>query len=107
MKGKCYGKREKFLDSMKGIIPWLDFIEVIEPFYPKSGRPGWDRTRIYFLQARLNLADEAPEESVYDSFAIQDCFMEEVPDAPPLLKFRHLPEGMGCKKNFSTRCIRF
>jgi hypothetical protein len=28
-------------DSMEGIIPCAAFIEAIEPFYPKSGAPGW------------------------------------------------------------------
>jgi hypothetical protein len=37
---KRCGKRERFLDSMEGIIPWAAFIEAIEPFYPKSGAPG-------------------------------------------------------------------
>jgi hypothetical protein len=34
---KRCGKREKFLESMDGVIPWAAFIEAIEPFYPKSG----------------------------------------------------------------------
>jgi hypothetical protein len=37
---KHCGRRERFLDSMDGIIPWAAFIEAIEPFYPKSVVPG-------------------------------------------------------------------
>ena len=53
---KRSGKREKFLDSMDRIIPWADFIKKIEPYYPKSGRPGRPprgiepMLRMYFLQ---------------------------------------------------------
>jgi hypothetical protein len=37
---KRCGRRERFLDSIDGIIPWAAFIEAIESFYPKSGVPG-------------------------------------------------------------------
>jgi IS5 family transposase len=104
----------KFLDSMEGIIPWAEFIEAIEPFYPKSGAPGRQprgietMLRMYFLQAWFNLADEALEESIYDSYAMRkfmklDYFKEGVPDATTLLKFRHLLERNELqKKLFDT-----
>jgi hypothetical protein len=34
------GRREKFLDSMEGVIPWTEFIETIEPLYPNQYRAG-------------------------------------------------------------------
>ena len=100
---KRSGKREKFLDSMDRIIPWADFIKKIEPYYPKSGRPGRPprgiepMLRMYFLQVWFNLADEALEETIYDSYAMRrfmrlDYFEEGAPDATTLLKFRHLLE---------------
>ncbi|MDR0629570.1 MAG: IS5/IS1182 family transposase, partial [Treponema sp.] len=55
-------KREKFLDTMDGIIPWEEFIKKIEPFYPKSGRAGGPLRGIelllrrYFLPVWFNLA---------------------------------------------------
>jgi IS5 family transposase len=111
---KRCGRREKFLDSMDGIIPWEEFIKTIEPFYPKSGVPERQPRGIgtmlgmYFLQAWFNLADEALEESLYDSYAMRkfmrlDYFKEGVPDATTLLKFRHLLERHGLqKKLFDT-----
>jgi IS5 family transposase len=106
---KHYGKREKFLDSMERIIPWTDFIKKIEPFYPKSGRPGrppWGiepMLRMYFLQVWFNLADEALEETIYDSYAMRkfmrlDYYTEGAPDATTLLKFRHLLERQSLQK---------
>jgi IS5 family transposase len=111
---KCCGRREKFLDSMDGIIPWTEFIKIMEPFYPKSGAPGRQPCgvetilRMYFLQVWFNLADEALEESIYDRYAMRkfmrlDYFKEGVPDATTLLKFRHLLERHELqKKLFDT-----
>jgi IS5 family transposase len=111
---KRCGKRERFLDSMEGIIPWAEFIKIIELFYPKSGRPGRQprgvemMLRMYFLQVWFNLADEALEENIYDSYAMRkfmklDYFKEGVPDATTLLKFRHLLEKHDLqKKLFDT-----
>jgi IS5 family transposase len=98
---KRCGRREKFLDSMDGIIPWAAFIKTIEPFYSKSGGHGRQPRGIgtmlgmCFLQAWFNLADEALEESIYDSYAMRKFMKldyEGVPDATTLLKFRHLLE---------------
>jgi IS5 family transposase len=91
-------RREKFLTRMEALIPWTKLLAVIEPFYPKGqrGRPpiGLERMlRVYFLQQWYGLADEALEDALYDSQALQgfariDLTAEGVPDATPLLKFR-------------------
>ena len=95
-------RREKFLTRMEEVIPWTKLLAVIEPFYPKGerGRPpiGLERMlRIYFLQQWYGLADEALEDALYDSQALQgfariDLAAEGVPDATTLLKFRRLLE---------------
>lgn len=95
-------KKEKFLDMMDTIIPWEQWIKIIEPYYPsgKRGRPprGIEvMLRMYLLQNWFNLADEAVEDAIYDSYAMRsfmhlDFFEEQVPDATTLLKFRHLLE---------------
>jgi IS5 family transposase len=95
-------RREKFLTRMEAVIPWTKLLAVIEPFYPKGerGRPpiGLERMlRIYFLQQWYGLADEALEDALYDSQAMQgfariDLAAEGVPDATTLLKFRRLLE---------------
>jgi IS5 family transposase len=91
-------RREKFLTRMEALIPWAKLLAVIEPFYPKGerGRPpiGLERMlRVYFLQQWYGLADEALEDALYDSQALQgfariDLTAEGVPDATTLLKFR-------------------
>src|SRR5258705_1027784 len=95
-------RREKFLTRMELLIPWAKLLAVIEPFYPKGerGRPpiGLERMlRVYFLQQWYGLADEALEDTLYNSQAFQgfariDLAAEGVPDATTLLKFRRLLE---------------
>ena len=103
--GKCVGmgkqkvtRRERFLAEMEQAVPWVRLVALIEPFYPqgKRGRPplGVERMlRVYFLQQWYALADEALEDALYDSRAMQ-AFVggDLVPDATTLLKFRHLLE---------------
>jgi IS5 family transposase len=106
-------RREKFLGRMEEIIPWERLVAVIEPFYPKGerGRPpiGVERMlRMYFLQQWYGLADEALEDAIYDSQAMQgftgmDLGAGGVPDATTLLKFRHRLEANDlCKSLFSA-----
>jgi IS5 family transposase len=95
-------RREKFLSRMEEVIPWKQLLAVIEPHYPKGerGRPpvGLERMlRVYFLQQWYGLADEALEDALYDSQALQhfariDLSADGVPDATTLLNFRHLLE---------------
>jgi IS5 family transposase len=95
------------------VIPWPQLLAVIEPFYPKGqrGRPpiGLERMlRVYFLQQWYGLADEALEDALYDSQALQsfariDLSAEGVPDATTLLNFRHLLETHDlCKALFTA-----
>ena len=106
-------RREKFLARMETLIPWAQLLAVIEPFYPKGerGRPpiGLERMlRIYFLQQWYGLADEALEDALYDSQALQGfarihLAAEGVPDATTLLKFRRLLETHDlCKGLFAA-----
>ena len=95
-------RREEFLDTMDQMIPWKDWIALIEPYYPsgKRGRPtrGIETMlRMYLMQNWFNLSDAAMEDTIYDSYAMRsfmhlDFYKEQVPDAATLLKFRHLLE---------------
>ena len=106
-------RREKFLARMEEVIPWARLLAVIEPHYPQGqrGRPpiGLERMlRVYFLQQWYGLADEALEDALYDSQALQrfariDLSAEGVPDATTLLNFRHLLETHDlCKRLFTA-----
>ena len=95
-------KREEFLEIMEEIIPWDEWVGVIEPYYPKGkrGRPpmGIEKMlRMYLLQIWFNLSDPATEDAIYDSYAFRkfmniDFMEEQVPDATTLLKIRYLLE---------------
>ena len=95
-------RREEFLDTMDQMIPWKDWIALIEPYYPsgKRGRPtrGIETMlRMYLMQNWFNLSDAVMEDTIYDSYAMRsfmhlDFYKEQVPDATTLLKFRHLLE---------------
>lgn len=104
-----YGKRyrrtrkDEFLAQMEEIIPWAEWVALIEPFYypdHKRGRKplGIEKMlRMYLLQCWFSLSDEGVEDAIYDSYAMRK-FMginfldDKVPDATTLLHFRHLLE---------------
>jgi len=95
-------KREIFLRNMDRIIPWAEWVEMIEPYYYKNTRGRKAKSietmlRMYLLQNWFNLSDAGVEDAIYDSFAMWnfmgiDFVEEQVPDATTLLHFRHLIE---------------
>jgi len=106
-------RREKFLTRMEALIPWTKLLAVIEPFYPKGqrGRPPIDWSGCcgsIFSSNGYGLADEAFEDALYDSQALQgfariDLAAEGVPDATTLLKFRRRLETHDlCKGLFAA-----
>jgi IS5 family transposase len=104
-------RREEFLEMMDKIIPWKNWVSLIEPYYPSGKRGPPTRgietmLRMYFLQIWFSMSDEMVEDSIYDSHAMKK-FMgvrfgeEQAPDATTLLKFRHLLEKNNlCEKLF-------
>jgi len=96
-------RRERFLDEMNRVVPWMNLVAAIEPVYPKAegpGRPpvGVERMlRLHCLQQWFTLSDPAVEEALYDSHAMRqfvgiDLGREPVPDETTICKFRHLLE---------------
>ena len=96
-------RRERFLDEMNRVVPWMNLVAAIEPVYPKAegpGRPpvGVERMlRLHCLQQWFTLSDPAVEEALYDSHALRqfvgiDLGREPVPDETTICKFRHLLE---------------
>lgn len=65
-------RREIFLAEMEQVVPWKALLAVIEPHYPKTGRPGRQpyplvtMLRIHFLQQWYALSDPAMEEALYE-----------------------------------------
>jgi len=96
-------KREAFLKQMDAVVPWADWIALIEPHYysNKRGRkpvPLETMLRMYLLQVWFHLSDEGVEDQINDSFAMRQFMRldfgrgQQVPDATTLLHFRHLLE---------------
>ena len=96
-------RRERFLAEMNVVVPWARLETLIEPHYPKSGKVGRPpigvprMLRMYFLQQWSTLADEALEDTLYDSQAMRefvgiDLGRENVPDATtPLMATSNSP----------------
>lgn len=96
-------RKQKFLADMESIVPFTEWTAMIEPYYykeraDKRGRPptGIEKMlRIYLLQVWYNLADEATEDNIYDSLAMQrfvgvDLMIDRVPDGTTLCLFRQM-----------------
>ena len=95
-------KREGFLKQMDAVVPWADWVGLIEPHYYNKARgrrpvPIETMLRMYLLQVWFHLSDEGVEDQINDSFAMRqfmrlDFGTQQVPDATTLLHFRHLLE---------------
>ncbi len=109
-------RREEFLDTMNEIIPWEEWVGLIQPFYyeGKRGRPpkGIEKMlRMYLLQGWFNLSDEGVEDASYDSYAMRkfmgiNFLQEKSPDATTLLKFRRILENSGLGKAMFEGIVR-
>ena len=97
-------RRERFLDEMHRVVPWVEWVAAIEPVSPQAegpGRPpvGVERMlRLHCLQQWVNRSDPAVEEARYDSRARRpfvgiDLGCAPVPDETTSGKFRQLLEA--------------
>ncbi len=94
-------RREKFLQEMEQVVPWVRLEGIIEPYYPKAGngRRPWPLStmlRIYCLQQWYGLSDPAAEDALYEITSIRRFARVSldggIPDETTILKFRHLLE---------------
>lgn len=107
--------REETLELLDQVIPWDEWIDLIQPYYPsgKHGRPvrGIETMlRMYILQILFHLSDRGVEDIIYDSYAMRafmhlDFNKEQVPDSTTLLKFRHLLEENNIGKKFFDNIV--
>ena len=74
-------RREIFLQEMDQVVPWQALLTVLEPFYPKIGRPGRQpygletMLRIHFMQQWYALSDPAMEETLYDTAVMRQLLL--------------------------------
>ena len=95
-------RREVFLAEMDQVVPWPALLKLIEPHYPKLGRPVRQpypletMLRVYFLQQWYALSDPGLEEALYDTPVIRRFAwlggLDTVPDETTILNFRRLLE---------------
>jgi len=94
-------RREIFLAEMEHVVPWQSLLNLIEPFYPVSGRgrrpyPLQTMLRVHLMQNWFGLSDPAMEEALYEigsmcKFA-RLSLTQAIPDETTILNFRRLVE---------------
>lgn len=93
-------KRERFLGEMDRVVPWARLLSLLEPHYPKAGRPGRQpfplgaMLRVYFVQQWYGLSGPGAEEALYGiesvrRFAGFELGRDAIPDETAILDFRH------------------
>ena len=87
---KEYGQQKRvshlkaFLDTMNGLVPWQLLGGTDTPtcyFAGKRGHPPKGvrlMLRLYLLQVWFNLADEAVEEQIHDSYAMRKSAIQSI-----------------------------
>ena len=107
-------KKKEFLEQMNRIIPWGEWIALIQPCYYKGerGNKPYDlelMLRIYMLQNLYDLADEATVAEVIDSRAFSDfCRVDssnQVPNGDTLGRFRNLLIQNGLQEKLFTQVV--
>jgi len=89
---------------MQAVVPWKALIDLIEPYYPKTGSKGGrppypleTMLRIHLMQQWYDLSDPAMEDALIEvptmrRFAGIDLISDRIPDETTILAFRHLLE---------------
>ncbi len=95
-------RREVFLAEMDQVVPWKTLLALIDPHYPKMGRPGRQpyplatMLRIHFLQQWYALSDPSMEEALYEIPTVRRFAQlggrDSIPDETTILNFRRLLE---------------
>ena len=92
-------KKKEFLTQMDRIIPWDEWVKIVQPCYYKGERGNKPyglelMLRLYVLQNLYDLSDEGTVAEAVDSRAASDfCGVEssnQVPDGDTLGRFRNL-----------------
>lgn len=107
-------KKKEFLEKIERIVPWGEWISLIQPCYYKGerGNKPYDlerMLRIYLIQNLYNLSDMATVAEVVDSRAFSDfCGVEssnQVPDGDTLGRFRSLLLKNGLQEKLFAQVV--
>ena len=107
-------KKKEFLEQMDRIIPWDEWIALIQPCYYKGERGNKPYTlelmlRLFILQNLYDLSDEGTVAEVIDSRAFSEfCGVEssnQVPNGDTLGRFRNLLIRNGLQEKLFTQVV--
>lgn len=107
-------KKKEFLTQMDRIIPWGEWVKMVQPGYYKGerGNKPYDlelMLRLYVLQNLYDLSDEGTVAEAMDSRAASDfCGVEssnQVPDGDTLGRFRNLLIRHDLQKKLFTQVV--
>ena len=107
-------KKREFLAEIDRIVPWGEWIKLIQPCYYKGerGNKPYDlerMLRIYLIQNLYNLSDMATVSEVIDSRAFSDfCGVEssnQVPDGDTLGRFRNILLKNGIQQELFAQVV--
>ena len=107
-------KKKEFMEQMDRIIPWDEWIALIQPCYYKGERGNKPYTlelmlRLFILQNLYDLSDEGTVAEVIDSRAFSDfCGVDssnQVPNGDTLGRFRNLLIGNGLQEKLFAQVV--
>ena len=107
-------KKKEFLTQIERIVPWKEWLCLIQPCYYKGERgnkpyPLETMLRLYLLQNLYDLSDEATVAEVIDSRAFSDfCGIDssnQVPDGATLGRFRTLLIKNGLQEKLFSQVV--
>ena len=107
-------KKKEFLTQIERIVPWKEWLCLIQPCYYKGERgnkpyPLETMLRLYLLQNLYDLSDEATVAEVIDSRTFSDfCGIDssnQVPDGDTLGRFRNLLIKNGLQEKLFSQVV--
>ena len=108
-------KKKEFLNQIERIIPWKEWLAIIQPCYYKGERgnkpyPLEVMLRLYLLQNLYDLSDEATVAEAIDSRAFSEfCGVDssnQVPDGDTLGRFRNLLVKNGLQEKLFAQVVQ-
>lgn len=107
-------QKKEFLSQIDVLIPWVEWMALIQPHYYKGERgnkpyPLEMMLRLYMLQNLYNLADAATVSETIDSRAFSDfCGVDssnQIPDGDTLGRFRNLLIKYGIQEKLFAQVV--
>lgn len=112
--GQASTKKKEFLGIMEKLIPWSEWVGIVQPHYYKGerGNKPYDlerMLRIYLVQNLYNLSDMAAVAEVIDSRAFSDFrgveSSNQVPDGDTLGRFRNILTRNGIQQELFAQVV--